>query len=70
MEDLFVPLLLVAAGSFSVAGAVQDWDFFMESRRARLFVTLLGRSGARAFYVVLGLAIAGVGVAVGLGAIR
>jgi hypothetical protein len=62
-KDLIVSALLVFAGGFSITGAVMDWDWFMESSRARLFVSLLGRDGARAAYVVLGLAIAGTGLA-------
>jgi hypothetical protein len=49
-------LILIAFGLFSIAGALFDWDWFMEDRRARFIVKILGRSGARVFYVLLGIA--------------
>ena len=47
-------LLGAAVGVFTICGAVFDWDFFMENRRARLFVWMFGRNGARVFYALLG----------------
>jgi drug/metabolite transporter superfamily protein YnfA len=46
--------LFVFAGCFSIAGAYFNWDWFMENRRAWIFVKLLGRNGARIFYGLLG----------------
>lgn len=37
-----------------IAAAVGDWDWFFENMRARLFVHLFGRDGARVFYALLG----------------
>jgi len=54
--------VIVAAGAFSIAGAVADWDWFMNHRKARFFVNVLGRDGARVFYGLLGTAIAALGV--------
>ena len=64
---MFFAAVLFAVGLFSITCAVMDWDFFMNSRRARLFVAIFGRTGARIFYVILGLAISGVGVAGAIG---
>ncbi|MFT3925303.1 MAG: immunity 17 family protein [Myxococcales bacterium] len=47
--------ILLFGGAFSCAGAAFDWDFFMNSRRARFFVNMMGRKGARILYGVLGL---------------
>jgi hypothetical protein len=47
-------LLIIAIGLFSIAGGILNWDWFMENHRARFFVNVLGRNGARAFYVGLG----------------
>jgi drug/metabolite transporter superfamily protein YnfA len=47
-------ILFVSAGCFSIAGAYFNWDWFMENRRAWIFVKLLGRNGARIFYGLLG----------------
>ena len=54
---------LITVGAFSALGGVMNWEWFMNNRRARFVVSVLGRSGARGFYVLLGLAIAGVGAA-------
>lgn len=54
METL-APLLLASVGLFCLAGAWKNWDWFMNNRRARLIVALLGRTGARWFYGLLGL---------------
>jgi drug/metabolite transporter superfamily protein YnfA len=47
-------VLFVFAGAFSMAGAYFNWDWFMKSSRAWLFVKLLGRNGARIAYGLLG----------------
>jgi hypothetical protein len=50
-------LIFVAGGAFSVLGAVYDWDWFMNARKARFVVKILTRKGARIFYAALGLVI-------------
>lgn len=45
---------LVIAGMVTAVSAWKDWGWFMEASRARPFVNLLGRRGARIFYVLLG----------------
>lgn len=66
MEGNFLSfLLLFGAGAFTVLGAVMDWDWFMNSRRARFFVMIFGRTGARIFYGILGLIIMGLSLFVG-----
>lgn len=54
MSNDFTMILGILAGVFSIAGAIFDWDWFMNHHRARFFVNLFGRGGARMFYVVLG----------------
>jgi len=63
-------LILMAAGVFSIAGAALDWDFFINSRKARLFVSLFGRNGARIFYGLLGTVITVIGLLITLGVIE
>lgn len=60
-------LFVIVAGLFSIAGAVFDWDWFMNNRRARIIVDSLGRTGARVFYFVLGVAIVVVGILLSTG---
>ena len=55
-------ILLGLAGLFTIVAAVMDWNWFMNHHRARLFVMLFGRQGARVFYAILGLIIAAIGV--------
>lgn len=55
-------MILLGAGVFSVCGAVCDWDWFINSRKARAMVALLGRNGARAFYGLLGAVLSVVGL--------
>lgn len=50
-----IGVFAVLAGAFTILGAALDWDWFMNNSRARLFVGLLGRGGARLFYVGLGM---------------
>jgi hypothetical protein len=61
--------ILMAAGLFSISGAVMDWDWFMENRKAKLWTTLFGRNGARIFYGILGVAIVIAGVLMTTGVI-
>ncbi len=55
-------IIFMLVGMFTCAGAVGNWEWFMTSRRAWLLVKILGRNGARVFYVVLGLAIIAIGL--------
>ena len=50
------------AGVFAVTGAVCDWNWFFDSRKGKSFVKLLGRGGARVFYVLLGIFLLGLGL--------
>jgi hypothetical protein len=62
--EAYLPYFFMAAGLFSVAGGIFGWEWFLNNRKARLWVKLFGRGGARVFYVVLGLVIAGLGVGI------
>jgi hypothetical protein len=55
--DLVLGVALVASGLLSVFGGATGWEWFLEHRKAAPVVEFLGRTGARAFYVVLGLAV-------------
>ena len=51
---MFLTLFLLFAGLFSTAGGVLNWEWFFAHRKAVFFIQLFGRTGARAFYVILG----------------
>ena len=57
-------LLIIGFGLFSIAGGAFAWPFFMNHRKAQLFVRMLGYNGARGLYVVLGALICFCGVMV------
>lgn len=65
-----VGLIFVAAGIFSICGAAFDWDWFINSRKARFFVATFGRTGARIFYSVLGIVIVVLGTLIMLGVLK
>ena len=54
---LIVPVgvILILVGLFTVTGGILDWQWFMSHWKSRLFVKMLGRNGARRFYVAFGL---------------
>ena len=47
-------IAIILIGLLSVLGAALDWDWFIANRKVRIFVRLLGRTGARILYVILG----------------
>jgi small neutral amino acid transporter SnatA (MarC family) len=55
-------LIFVLIGGLAVAAAALDWEWFMGSSKARFMTSLLGRQGARLFYVLLGVALLAMGV--------
>ncbi len=58
--------LCLLGGGFCIFCAAKDYDFFMNSSKAWLFVKLFGRNGARIFYIALGVFLIVIGIAVGL----
>lgn len=65
-----VGLFIVAAGILSICGAAFNWDWFIDSRKARFFVAIFGRTGARIFYAILGIAAVVMGALVALGILK
>lgn len=63
-------LIFVGIGLFSLCGAWFNWDWFMTARKARFFVTVFGRTGARIFYGLLGSAFVVAGILALLGVIE
>lgn len=63
-------LILIAAGVFSICGAAYDWEWFMNHHKARFFVTIFGRTGARILYGVLGIAFVVMGALFLLGILK
>ena len=55
MSNAVFGVLVALAGLFSIAASWFNWDWYFNNHRARLFVSLLGRQGARIAYAILGL---------------
>ena len=62
--------LFVALGVFTALAAALDWEWFMGDRKARFFVRLFGRGGARMFYDLLGIGLYVFGVLLAIGVTR
>ena len=65
-----VGLFIAAAGVFALCGATFDWDWFMNSRKARLWVAMIGRGGARVVYALLGTTLIITGALLSLGVLE
>ena len=57
-----VGFILIAVGLFSFAGGLFNWNWFMNTSRARALVRSIRPVGARVFYIVLGLIVIVFGV--------
>lgn len=62
-------LVFAAIGLFSLMGAVMNWDWYFNNRRARGVVAIFGRNGARIFYGILGVFIMAIGAVAAIGGI-
>ena len=69
MSNVLVVVLVIAAGAFSLAGSILNWDWFFNNRRATVMVSIFGRMGARIFYGILGSALVLGGLFVGVGSL-
>ncbi|WP_433922865.1 immunity 17 family protein [Paenibacillus taichungensis] len=61
-QPVLIALLAIAAGIFSLLGGINNWDWFMNSFRAGLFVKTIGRQGARVVYGIFGIVLITIGV--------
>jgi len=60
-------IFLIASGIFCLASAIANWNWFMEHRKARVVVKILGRTGARVLYSIVGLFLFGFGILMATG---
>jgi hypothetical protein len=56
-QSIIYSIFFMGIGLFSVIASSANWDYFFNHRKAQLFLKLFGRTGARIFYVVLGLGV-------------
>ena len=53
--QIFTAILIFFAGGFSIFCSVKDFDWFFNNRKARMWISLWGRKGARIFFIVFGI---------------
>ena len=49
-----VEVIILLAGLYTMIGGLLDWEWFMSRPRAMRMVKMIGRNGARIFYIVVG----------------
>ena len=47
-------IVFILAGAYVFLGGFFNWDWFMNSRKAGWIVRIVGRQGARVFYMLVG----------------
>ena len=67
MYNNFVCILFILVGLLSVAASYCNWDWYFNNYRARFLVKIVGRKGARIFYMILGFFLVGLGIALLIG---
>ncbi|MDE5557267.1 MAG: immunity 17 family protein [Ruminococcus sp.] len=60
--ETFAYILFILAGVFSILVSIKNWDWYFNNRKARPFVRIFGRTGARIFYTFIGIFIMGIGI--------
>lgn len=58
MAQYGIAFFVLFGGLFSIVCAAKDYDWFMESGKAKRISLFFGRKGARIFYMLLGAGIA------------
>lgn len=53
--NIFPVIIFVLAGAFSLLSSVKNFDWFFSNSKAKPFVKIFGRNGARIFYSILGI---------------
>jgi small neutral amino acid transporter SnatA (MarC family) len=67
LQDVFVGAVAVGIGLFALLSAAFNWDWSYQFWTARWVESRFGRRGARVFYVILGLVMIALGVAIATG---
>lgn len=57
MAEIIAAVVCFIAGAFSLICSACNFDWYFNTRKAQRFVRLVGRTGARIFYIVLGIII-------------
>jgi len=61
-ESSIYSTIFILIGLFTIIASATDWDYFFNHIKAKLFVKIFGRKGARIFYMILGFGLLAFGV--------
>jgi small neutral amino acid transporter SnatA (MarC family) len=61
-ESSFYSTFFILIGLFTIIASATDWNYFFNHIKAQFFVRIFGRTGARIFYLILGIALLSFGV--------
>ncbi|MDR1579420.1 MAG: immunity 17 family protein [Synergistaceae bacterium] len=65
MGENFIACVIVALiGLFCILCSIKNYNWFFENRKAKPFVWLFGRKGARIVYLTLGVFLVGLSVVI------
>jgi len=70
MSEMWMGIIAILVGLFTLGGAIGNWDWFMNNRRVRFVVAILSRTGARIFYGLLGALFIVLGLLAMMGVLR
>jgi len=62
ISEYLVLAIFILGGVFALVASVLNFDWFFNSRKAETFVGWFGRTGARVFYGLVGLALIASGI--------
>ena len=62
-------LFMIVVGVLLIAVSLLNWDWYFSRRRSQRMVDMVGRSGARLIYALVGLALGVVGALMATGVI-
>lgn len=62
LSEYFVLGIFILAGSFALISSIFNFNWYFNSRKAAGIVSTFGRTGARIFYGLLGLALIVAGI--------
>lgn len=59
------PIIFILVGAFSLISCIKNFEWFFNNSKAKPFVKIFGRNGARIFYSILGIFIIVLGLVSG-----
>jgi hypothetical protein len=67
MEMTLAGISFAGLGILMIVLTILDWDYLMNHPKSRVVTALVGRSGTRVLYALIGLIIVGAGIAIAAG---